>query len=301
MDGYRDFYKLNEEQQVKDPDRYKRLVAQGSLRIMKNAHVFHVMEKKIGKLLSETDNSPHEGMKLPFPVVWIECPFDFEGASYPGILVYEARPHSDTLDPVTGRPSLKVDPNGNIVDGDCAPHIFYETFRFSLKDQTPQNYMQDRYYVYFLRNTLWGEQAELEKPKTRADKREREFIERMVVNFIDFLNTPDVQVVTIEKSDKARARKEKKHGIPEPAKLSRILIKGELKRYVDSIGEIRGPIGHAFEVRGHFSHLRAERWTIDPENKCQCGCRRLAWVPPHTRGKGVLVRKEYALEAEGEE
>lgn len=270
--------------------------SQGSAEMLRQARVFHI-QREVGYLLEQTDNEPREGMRLPFPVVWVEYPFFVEKTHIAGFLLWEARPHSTRRDPFTGRPGVIVE-RGVVVQGDLPPRIYLKAVA-EIGTGVRGNPAPGS---YFIAKTFVGEPSEMEKPKDDYQKRVYDHIFRIAANFIDLLNTPDVDVINVKKNEKRAALEEKRTGIPQPSSLHRVIVKGEIKRYIDSLKTTGfGSSPHyAFEVRGHFKHLRADRYKPDPQNKCECGCKKIVWTPPHTKGRGILIKSEWSMESNEE-
>jgi hypothetical protein len=150
---------------------------------------------------------------------------------------------------------------------------------------------------------LWGPEGQTEKKRT---------LEKLTVNFLDFLHNPDIE--WIEKTGKPSGRTgkgfstcpvcgsnkaskeaidrhiEKEH--PEMTKPARtVKLSGKTKRYVQRYksmdSEERRKV-RAHWVRGHYRHLKSDYYTNKQGQKI--------WIPPHLRGKGVLVPKAYDVE-----
>ena len=112
------------------------------------------------------------------------------------------------------------------------------------------------------------------------------------VAFLNFLNDPEVQLVSVDYDDK---RNEKRLRRGKPVVQTRICIKltGKLKIYVDKIRSsgIFEPnhFSYKFWVRGHFRTLRSESRYGD-----KVGTK--VWIPPYLKGQGVLIDKRYLVE-----
>lgn len=107
-----------------------------------------------------------------------------------------------------------------------------------------------------------------------------------VLNFLDFLNDPDVEFIHIDRSKKM-FKKIKKGGAPTPSS-NRIIVKNKLKRYINNLkkgGHMT--YSHRFWVRGHW------RTYDNPYFKKVLG--RKQWIKPYIKGDGLLVPKTYEL------
>ena len=113
-----------------------------------------------------------------------------------------------------------------------------------------------------------------------------------VMNFLNFINSPEVSFVAVEHSRERNEKRIEQGKLPIPSRTV-IRLNGVLKKYVEEIK--RNPIWHynyRFFVRGHFRTLRAERYG---ENICK----RL-WIPPYIKGRGILIEKEYVVDKQSE-
>lgn len=108
----------------------------------------------------------------------------------------------------------------------------------------------------------------------------RNEIEKFVANFLDFLETPDVQIVEWKRPNRRnRARKERKK---ESSIKMVIRITGETKEYLNryETGQ-RFTYSHQFMVRGHWRHFYSDRFKNMKGKK--------KWIFPFIKGDGILV------------
>jgi len=300
--------------------------SEGSLQLMKAARMFY-LQPEVVALLEQTDNRPHY-QRLPYPVIWLEAPFEHNQMRYPGVLMWEAWSYPDP-NSRTGF-SLSFERRA----GDTRPpSIYYEFYselnferlierdpRLGLLTQIEilaqygekglQRGIPKGWWPYQrLVTRFWGE-GPLDFKETlklsgsqmedaQRAQHDKEHIDRMVANFLDFLYSPQVKLVNLERSERNVREKRERYGVTPPP-ITRVVLRGELKRYVDALKReepdvAKWRVSHAFDVRGHFRHLKDERYRPDPENRCRCGCRRCILIPPHTRGRGLFVKKEYEL------
>lgn len=150
----------------------------------------------------------------------------------------------------------------------------------------------------------------------KGDIEEGEAIRTFVMNFLDFLNSPEVEFVEREPRPEPREKKGfmecpgcgkklankravKKHlkgcekGLPD----SRVCkLTGRTKEYVERFEKTGKKLRRKVRkhwVRGHWRRLRSDFYTEEKRGT-------KTWVPPHTRGEGVTVPKSYRLEKEEE-
>lgn len=126
-----------------------------------------------------------------------------------------------------------------------------------------------------------------ENPTT--DKRMREFAHKFVINFLNFLHNPEVEYREHARDKKSIERRIKKGKVPLPS-TTKIKITGQLKKYVDEVrasGDL-GRYGYRFWVRGHFRRLEHPRYIE----------KRIIFIPPFIKGKGILIEKLYDVKRE---
>ena len=122
--------------------------------------------------------------------------------------------------------------------------------------------------------------------------KELEFFKSFVVNFLLFINNPDIEWVDCPRSKGNAARRERQGFIPLPSS-TKIRLTGKIKRYatlIQGIGESH--FDFRFWVRGHWRHHTAERYTEAKD--------KVIWIEPFMKGKGDIREKNYVLEADNE-
>lgn len=127
-----------------------------------------------------------------------------------------------------------------------------------------------------------------------TDPYARKFCHLFVLNFLNFINSPEVKFVTVERDEKRNEKRMMKGKVPIPERKI-IKLDGVLKRYVDELRN--NPIWHyhyRFWVRGHFRTFRSPRYSEE-----LIGKRR--WIPPFVKGKGVLIEQSYLVDKHEEE
>lgn len=125
------------------------------------------------------------------------------------------------------------------------------------------------------------------KMNPNTPKKFKDFITKFVLNSLNFVNDPEIEWVDIPVNKARNNIRAKKGKFPVPAR-RKIKLTGKIKRYTSSLGDFKGSrYSHRFWVRGHFRTLRAERYGNNRGKRI--------WLPPHCRGEGVLVEKNYSL------
>jgi len=117
----------------------------------------------------------------------------------------------------------------------------------------------------------------------------RKFIHLFVLNFLNFLYSPEVEYISIPPDEKRNAKRIAKNKIPIPER-NIIKIKGVLKRYITELKQKSAwHYSYRFWVRGHFRILRDKDYWGD-----KVGTR--IWIPPYQKGSGILIEKRYKIE-----
>jgi len=129
-----------------------------------------------------------------------------------------------------------------------------------------------------------------------------------VMNFLDFLNQPEVEFIETKRTEKTNQKRIKKGKDPLPS-TTRVVVKGDLKRHIDSYHrQLSGrTFSHRFWVRGHFMRLRDKnrfrrmydlysmglldnKYSIDNDGFL------MRWKLPYIKGRGILINKTYELQ-----
>jgi len=112
-------------------------------------------------------------------------------------------------------------------------------------------------------------------------------IASFVMNFLLFLNEPDVYYFNVERTLEQNQKRIKRGKLPIP-KYSIIKVTGQLKKYIDKLESINAfSYSHKFWVRGHWRNFQSHIY------KNKKGKR--TWIKPYIKGQGVLVDKIYKL------
>lgn len=123
-----------------------------------------------------------------------------------------------------------------------------------------------------------------------TDFRTKKLVKCFVLNFLNFLNSPEIEYKTVEYGKKKNQKRVERGKKPIPVR-NFIKVKGKLKKYINQLknDKTTWSYSHRFWVRGHWRTLKSkERWG----NKS--GTR--IWIKPYIKGKGILFEKKYSLE-----
>lgn len=253
------------------------------LKYLPNAKIFEV-SPTITELLVNTDNTVTP-TRLPFnptfiettlhrDLVWHGETLQTENQTYHGIMLVEGEP----LQGKNRRFSHLVKEGKELIEK-AYPNIYiYSVTSDALGLGHVKISLYDEY-------TAHGTALE---PQWMD---ERDFLRKFVMNFLDFLNDPDVVMVKVlrtEKSVRKAIRKHKK--LPAGRDSNIVRVTGKLKIYIDALQKHRETHEHfsyRFWVRGHWRHLTAKCW----KNKRWLK----VWIPPYIKGEGLLRDKRYYL------
>ena len=140
-----------------------------------------------------------------------------------------------------------------------------------------------------------------------------ENIKLFICNFLDFMENPDVKLITYEKNEEHNLKRLKR-GKAEIPEYKVIRLEGELKRYLERAERERFfEYSHKFWVRGHFrrywdknkykslynkfeSNKLSSKYYLDKKYKVL-----VSWIYPYVKGKGILVDTVYSLKNTKEE
>lgn len=118
-------------------------------------------------------------------------------------------------------------------------------------------------------------------------------VRNIIQNFLDMLDSHDLRIARLpaKGADSGRVRRGK---IPLPPR-SIVRMSLPLRSYVAELR--RGApftYDHAFWVRGHWRHYRAERYAASGLRGTK------KWIWPYIKGKGLVIKKRYQVDAETE-
>jgi len=122
--------------------------------------------------------------------------------------------------------------------------------------------------------------------KTYVKGESRKLIHEFVLNLLNFINDPEVELVDIPADKEKNIKRIKKNKFPIS---DRIVIKlnGYLREYIDKTNKQKNlwHYSHRFWVRGHWRTLRDEKWGKKQGDRI--------WIAPYIKGKGILINRKY--------
>lgn len=256
------------------------MILKSEMIALSRCHVFEI-NGTIGRLFVLTDNKPRTGVRLPYPKVFIECTFEMFGIKIMGIRLEESkvslshleRVHDDIPD------NFEVDGKENDIFITCSMVLTKDNatgFTFGLYNEMEESFA--------ITQGINGFQPLSTDDFVRVKKSIRSF----VMNFIDFLNIEDIELVVHQRKPFDEQKRVDKGKMPLPSSTT-VKLTGKLKKYIDNVTlyEHESP-SHAFWVRGHYRHLRADRYK---ERKGD-----VIWILPFIKGVGELWKQEYEIE-----
>lgn len=123
-----------------------------------------------------------------------------------------------------------------------------------------------------------------ENPTT--DKKAREFVHKFVINFLNFINNPEVEIIEHARSQKNIQRRMKNGKSPIPSSMV-IRLNGKLKEYIErTVAGEKFHFNYRFWVRGFFRQLKSDRFKE----------KKRIWILPFIKGTGNLIEKTYLVE-----
>ncbi|KKL03869.1 hypothetical protein LCGC14_2621790, partial [marine sediment metagenome] len=215
--------------------------------LLQDSKIF-ILEEDIAQMLYLTDNEifPRE---IPFDNFFLETSFELKnGTIVKGIHIYK-EPKKGFIIASVRLYSRNLPPSTMSFD------LFaknFETLKVGNK--------------FFDKRTEEGSEVAIGIIKNKK-------IQTFICNFLDFLNDPEVELRTIERSEKNRERRIKNGKIPIPP-INFIRVTGKLKIYQDN-----------------FRRLQDEE-----RYREQAGKR--IWIKPYIKGKGILKDKSYKIKKE---
>lgn len=233
------------------------------LNLLTFAKYFEIDEELVKLLmLTKLPELDDDNLELPFPVIFIEVKFNKN----------EYVLDSDNLEGMLILPTEieKELPNGKI-----------EAKGFSVYTMT------DMIEKIWLNQCTIITKSNYEIHHDRILPNDFKTIKTFLMNFLVFLNDPNVEIVEVTRNKKNMERRIKHGKIPLPTS-NIVKVKGQLKIYLDKLNS-GGHFSYAYQfwVRGHFRTLRSDKW------KNMRGVR--IWIPPFIKGQGMLVDKKYLV------
>jgi hypothetical protein len=255
------------------------------------AHVFEVSDT-IKKLLLMTDPpNKNDDIPLPFKYFFLDVQFTREELANVGIHI--------RADEITGALVTKGelilhnhDEDLQKVIDENEPVVLGHALRTTIFSRMPDG---EGWFDTFNTNINLDEAAKemdagvLTNPT--SDEKAKKFIHKFVINFLNFIHNPEVELIEHKRSEKNRKRRIKEGKVPLPT-TSTIRVNGSLKKYIDYIeGESHlTRFEYRFWVRGHYRRLMSDYYKE----------KRIIFVPPFIKGKGILVEKFYSVEKKNE-
>ena len=238
--------------------------------------VFEINDDII-RLITLTDNEYTLEHKLPFDVIFIEAKI-----------------------PVIGR-----------YDTDFKTNIYYHGFlvfniyndygtnyTFPWYKQEKKNvcdirimgvYSKDNKLVGLTRLSLVKKREDTEETETQLmiPEHEAKQIRSFVLNFLDFLNDPDIEFVVGRHNKRNNEKRIRKGKMPLPESTT-IIVKNKLKRYISDLKRDKYKFySYRFWVRGHWRTFRSEIYGENQGKKI--------WIKPYIKGDGLMISKNYEL------
>jgi len=237
------------------------------LSFLKISKVF-IIDDYISNLFNNIKNKGDK--KFPFNHIFIDCNLNIYKNMYAsGILIYPNNPKTTH---------------------------FSVMYRCHFVPDTASSYMgfdypfNDVVKVEFANYAKTIEEKEIMKEIKEAGVIIPIKITEFINNFLDFLETPDVELITVERSEEQNAKRIKRGKPPIPT-VHNVRVTGKLKIYLDKLNSNPDfKYSHQFDVRGHWRTLRSDKW------KSKAGTR--IWIPPYIKGEGIYIKKNYEVKDE---
>lgn len=225
---------------------------------LKTSKIFFV-EEELCILLNNTSNKIIK-KQLPFNNFFIECKLEFLDCTIYGLHIIQD--NYGTIIKLFFNPKIEL-----------PIKITYQHAIIPLFDTFDYNQFDD--YQKFYRDIPFFKQHINE-------------IKLFVINFLDFINQPDVQLITVERTKENNEKRIEKGKLPIPP-INYIRINGDLKIYMNKLNSGgHFSYSHKFWVRGHFRTLRNPKRYGD-----KVGTK--IWILPFIKGSGILLEKCYEV------
>lgn len=255
--------------------------------MMGDAHIFE-FDEDTAFLMTLTNNEVGTERNLPFPVVFIDAPFDIPGEGerrglmnrYLGILLAQDNAWFEALATTTGELMVYEVAGSHIM-----AYGYLHPKEGSVRDLIDANYPMD----VAPKELLPPEHASATRYGLmgRYGRTEWRTFRNLVANFLDLLDTPDVYLVQVRRGPKNAMRRRREGKLPLPAS-TKVYLRPNILRYINRIksaGQFH--YSHRFWVRGHFKHWRNVRYTRSGKRFQK------TWTPPYIKGEGILIQKRY--------
>ena len=246
---------------------------------MMDAKIF-LVDDKIKQLLLLTDNEVYN-RHLTYDKMYIDCRVDIGGKDFRGFLIVK-----DNF----GTIITAFVYDGNSSDLLTVP--LYDTY---------ENEYNDRVKVMEYRQ-------QLEHMKSVFGKKTIKSIQNFCLNFIDFLNHPEIIQVDVKRTEEQNLKRIKRGLLAIPS-YTTIRLTGKLKRFVKKL-EMNDAFSysHEFWVRGHFRRYYDKEKYSKLYDTYSDGKHNsdyimdndilMRWIYPYIKGEGILIEKIYDVEKE---
>lgn len=244
--------------------------------------------KKLLLLTKTPDHTKNEDLHLPFPYIFIDVSLSKEELEEVGITI------DSDVDEVCGiilsEGKLFLNQTRRIdVGRDLTMSIMVYKKNKKGEDMVSFNNLYDHAMIKDEIKKQFGVYSKPEdgtdRDETFVGRKTKRMVYNFSLNFLNFINNPEVTFYSMERNNKRRQRQGK---LPLPNS-NKIKLVGELKRYVTDVTNHTGfKHSHRFWVRGHFRKYKSEKY------KKMKGKRR--WILPFIKGSGVLIEKKYRVD-----
>jgi len=262
---------------------------------MGNCKLFNVTDKIKNLLCLTKTPLKNDEIYLPFPIMFIDVKFTKEELKQMGIKIG----YDEIIGIIVQKGYVAFNEEKNDFIGSLSPDLeknadgFYPVgtnLRISIMSYPEKNSVWfDTFSKNVNINDTFKDMDFKVNEFSKTDKGAREFIHKFVLNFLNFMNDPEVDYVECVANPKQNEKRIKRGKMPIPNNCP-IKVDGKLKIYLDSVNERDFTYNYRFWVRGHFKTLRAERYGSNRGKKI--------WIAPFVKGTGVLVEKDYEVKNE---
>jgi hypothetical protein len=206
------------------------------------------VDGRVGRLFALTPNKSRH-IELPFPIVFLDVKITYKGTTYYGLLLI--RVNQSPVDDVV-------------------------IYTLAVKEH-PEQGVDNALIVDCLLNTDVGTKGQQTNKDAGGDI--IRIFRRVVMNFNDFLEHPELKIV--ERKPHNNEKRVKRGKRPVPPSLA-IVVKGDLKIYLDSIEPKNGEsesLDKCFEVAGHWRRFRHPKFVNKQGEK--------TFIHPYIKGTGM--------------
>jgi hypothetical protein len=266
-----------------------------------NCKVFEISDET-KKLLALTDPpNKNDEVKLPFPFIFLNVSFTKEELAELGVEIDAPEIEGIVFqEGVLIRGGEKGKEIGDVMMSNAYDKIMVEGIdkvagtNLRITMASIENNGEFWFNTFNKNNNLLDTYKEfnckiIENPTT--DRKARDFVHRFVINFLNFLNDPEVEYIEHLRSEKNMQRRAREGKPIIPSSFS-IQISGRLKKYIDEIvskGHLK--YGFSFWIRGHFRRLQSDRYKE----------KKTIFIAPYVKGEGILVNKHYVVKKANEQ